>query len=71
MTTSVEVDIGERDILVLSFKDLLKAEDRMRVKALMDQIASAPGRQTIVLENGCQASIIRRDDEGARLEPVS
>lgn len=68
--TSVEVDLGERDILVLSFKDVLTPQQRAHVQSVMAQIASAPGPQTIVLENGCQASVMRRDDVGARLEDV-
>lgn len=68
---TVEVEIGERDILVLRFKDVLTPEQRMHVQSIMTQIASAPGPQTIVLENMCQVSIIRRDEDGPRIEAVS
>jgi hypothetical protein len=61
MGTSVEVDLGERDILVLQFKHILTAEQRLHVSRAMAQIAAGPGRQTIVLEDGCEYSVIQRE----------
>lgn len=59
---TVSVDLGERHILVLQFKHVMTPEMRTNIQAAMTQIAAQPGRQTLILENGCQYSVIRRPE---------
>jgi hypothetical protein len=56
----VEVDLGEAGILVLQYPKVLTPQQRAHTKAVMDQIAATPGRQTIVLEAGVKYSVIQR-----------
>ena len=57
----VEVDLGAAGILVLTYRRPLTPEQRRNVKRAMEQVARSEGPITIVLEDGCKHSIIRRE----------
>lgn len=59
----VEVDLGAAGILVLTYRKPLTPAQRLTAQRVMEQVAANPGRQTIVLEDGCKHSIIQREPQ--------
>ena len=57
----VEVDLGEAGILILQFPKVLTPAQRKHTQQILEQVAAAPGRQTIVLEDGVKHRVIKRE----------
>lgn len=56
----VEVDLGEAGILVLQAPKVLTPKERAHTQQILEQVAAAPGRQTIVLQAGWKHAVIKR-----------
>lgn len=57
----VEVDLGEAGILVLQAPKVLTPKERAHTQQILEQVAAAPGRQTIVLQAGWKHAVIKRE----------
>lgn len=57
----VEVDLGEAGILVLQAPKVLTTTERAETQKVLERIAAAPGRQTIVLQAGWKHAVIKRE----------